>query len=160
MSAFKEQHRDGMSFEELDKLSLLDAVVKEALRVAGSAPFLFERIATKDFTLGEIKIRKGDLLNVPISYFNTRSDIYESGSRFDVNNFAKHVPTAKHAQYHPFSIGRRSCPGKYFAEMTMKIFIMSLVSHAEVVPASEKPGEWILRTGYELKEVVLDCKKL
>ena len=67
MSAFKEQHRDGLSFEELDKLSLLDAVVKEALRVAGSAPFLFERIATKDFTLGEIKIRKGDLLNVPIA---------------------------------------------------------------------------------------------
>ncbi len=155
------ESNQSLSFEKLDQLVLLDAVVKEALRENGLAPFLFERIATKDFTLGEYKIRKGDLLNVPISYFHSSTDNYETGSSFDVENFMKKDSRpGRHAQYHPFSLGKRSCPGKYFAEMTIKIFVMSLVTSVELTSTSDAEGEWVLDKGYEIKALHLKCREL
>jgi len=97
---------------------------------------------------------------VPITYFSTNLDNYESGFNFKVDNFAKDVPSTKHAQYIPFSIGRRSCPGKYFAEMTIKIFIVSLVNRTEILPTTEEKGQWILRSGYEMKDLELELKNL
>ena len=154
----------GITFEKLDSLVVLDAVVKESLRLASPAPFLFEKIAIKDFTLGKYQFRKGDLINVPLCYFNVKTQNFQSGPVFNIDNFLSQEgkQVVKHPEYQPFSMGKRSCIGKYLAEMTMKVFTISLIQSCELslVKTNAEEPQWILNKGYELKELKLHCKKI
>jgi cytochrome P450 len=57
---------NNIQFEELKNLDFLTALIKECLRYYPLTPTLVPRIATKDHTIGDLVIRKGDGINVGI----------------------------------------------------------------------------------------------
>ena len=51
-----------LDLDQLNKMNLLTAVMKESLRMASPAAILLNRVAIKDHTLGEYNIKKGTII--------------------------------------------------------------------------------------------------
>eukprot|EP00357_Protocruzia_adherens_P005908 CAMPEP_0115028358 /NCGR_PEP_ID=MMETSP0216-20121206/36227_1 /TAXON_ID=223996 /ORGANISM="Protocruzia adherens, Strain Boccale" /LENGTH=467 /DNA_ID=CAMNT_0002404475 /DNA_START=296 /DNA_END=1699 /DNA_ORIENTATION=- len=109
---------------ELDQLPYLDRVIQETLRMFPPAPAISPRVALKDIELGSLKVKKGTLVNVT-SYLLQRSPFYWK----DPTTFNPDREEFKNSElrFLPFSAGKRSCIGQFFALMEAKIAITKFV---------------------------------
>lgn len=118
------------SVRTLEELRLLDAVIKESMRLRPPA-WSVAREARVDTSLGPWSIPRGSqvyvsqyLLQRDPRYFDApnefRPDRWLDGSCDDLPRFA----------YFPFGGGPRICIGNHFAIMELKIVLVTLLQHA------------------------------
>jgi len=113
-----------ISYEVLDKMPYLSRTIKETLRLFPSVPRITGRVAQKDVLLGKLKVKKGTLVAVnpylvhhngfywkDPETFNPDREEYENGD----------------LRFMPFSTGKRSCIGQFFALMEAKIAITKIL---------------------------------
>jgi cytochrome P450 len=124
--------------EQLGLLPLLDAVVKESLRLLPPAP-LNHRIAAEDTELGGHVIPRGTELLSSAYHTHRLPDIYSNPARFSPRRWERLDPGPY--AYNPFGAGPRMCIGASFALMEIKIVLAILLQRFRLsVPPGTRVG--------------------
>jgi cytochrome P450 len=119
--------------EKIEKLPLLDAVIKESMRVLPPVPYLLRKPIVPT-SLGRFELRKNDRVAVSAYITHHLSDLYPNPRRFTPDRWFSVKPTPY--EYLPFGAGPRACLGKLFAVAEIKFALaMILMRHRlSVVP--------------------------
>lgn len=110
--------------ESLARLPLLEAVLKESMRILPPVPYTI-RSATAATRLGGLALRRSD--RVVCSHYVTHhmGDLFPNPERFDPGRWSAIRPGPY--EYLPFSAGPRLCIGYAFAMTTMKVALSMIV---------------------------------
>ncbi|KAL3527053.1 hypothetical protein ACH5RR_011709 [Cinchona calisaya] len=137
------------SMDQLSKLTVLNMVINESLRLYPPASVL-PRMAFEDIKLGDLHIPKGLSIWIPVLAIHHSEEIWgEDANEFKPDRFAsKSFAPGRH--FLPFAAGPRNCVGQSFALMEAKIILAMLISkfsftisenyrHAPVIVLTIKP---------------------
>lgn len=116
---------DTPTVEQLGKMPLLDAVVKESMRLFPPAAMM-NRFATAPFSANGYDF--GQHTAVTLSQYITHRmpELYAHPRRFDPSRWEQIQPSAY--EYFPFGAGSRMCIGAQFAMMEIKLALAMLLS--------------------------------
>ncbi|XP_010061877.2 cytokinin hydroxylase-like isoform X1 [Eucalyptus grandis] len=136
------------SVEHLSKLTLLNMVINESLRLYPPASVL-PRMAFEDIKLGDLHIPKGLSIWIPVLAIHHSEELWgKDANEFNPERFASKAFTP--GRFVPFAMGPRNCIGQSFALMEAKIILAMLISrfsftisesyrHAPVIVLTIKP---------------------
>ncbi|KAK0074343.1 hypothetical protein PV325_008469 [Microctonus aethiopoides] len=130
-----EQFQDEPTYEAIDKMEYLDAVICETLRLYPITPYM-ERVCTKPVTLAPavpggkyFLIDKGTSIWIPTYALHNDSRYYPYPRIFRPERF---ITTRKQISetgaYLPFGLGNRKCMGEQFALLVTKLCLYQLVA--------------------------------
>ena len=127
-------NRDPMA---IARLPYLDAVCQETLRIYPVAMLTFPRVALKPQELFGYQVREGDILVGCIYLTHHREDIYPEPEKFRPERFLER-------QFSPYELltfggGSRRCIGEALAQFELKIAIATVLTHYNLVLASNLP---------------------
>ncbi len=110
--------------EQLQKLPLLERVIKESMRVLTPVPWN-GRVTSQATELGGYELPKGTEVFVSIYQTHHLPEIYSQPEKFNPQRWETFEPTM--FEYNPFSAGSRICIGAGFAMMQIKIVLSMLL---------------------------------
>jgi cytochrome P450 len=110
--------------DDLAKMPLLDAVVKESLRLLPPVP-LHPRIVAEDSELGGHRLPAGSEIFLSIFHMHHDPLIFAEPRAFRPRRWETAKPSVY--EYNPFSAGPRMCIGASFATMEIKIVLATLL---------------------------------
>lgn len=126
-----------LAFADLEKLTGIDRVMKESLRLIPPVPGLPRR-AVRDVVFAGHRLPAGALLNIPLNFSHQMPEYWNDPWRFDPERFA---PARAEHRVHPyawcpFGGGAHMCLGLHFAELQVKAVLHRLLCTARwAVPA-------------------------
>ena len=136
---------DHLAYDELDTLTSLDLVMKEALRLVIPVPGLTRR-TNKDTDLLGHRIPAGTYVAAPTWGVHHMPEYWPEPERFDPERFAEHRREDKVHRYAylPFGNGIHKCIGMYFGGMEVKAAMHQLLrrNRLSVPPGYEMPIDW------------------
>ena len=118
-----------LAFDKLVELPLLDAVVKEGMRILPPAPQQF-RVAQHDTTLAGCAMPQGTRVLLSALLTNRNPELYPEPARFKPERWARISPSPY--EYLVFSAGPRGCPGYWFGLCAIKVAIAAIFSRYRV----------------------------
>jgi cytochrome P450 len=121
--------------EHLERLVLVDAAIKETLRLTPIIPLVARRV-TKPTMIGGYELPVGAIACASIYLVHHRADLWPDPTRFDPGRFLGKKADPTH--YFPFGGGTRRCLGMAFASYEMKIALAQILAHVDLAPASTK----------------------
>ncbi|KAJ7196533.1 cytochrome P450 [Mycena pura] len=136
-------HGRDLSYEEIQKLEYLDAVVREGLRIHPASPQT-ERLILQDDVIplttaipgigDSVRVKKGQVIHIPFIPMNTNPSVWgPSGAVFDPSRWLTVRDPAAPALPHgwsgmlTFCDGPRSCLGLRLAVLEFKIILATIV---------------------------------
>lgn len=127
----------------LDRMPLTDLVFKEALRMMPPVP-LIPRRAMRDFEWNGVKIPAGSSVTALVGPIMMSPDYYTDPETFDPERFSPNRAEDRSHRFAwaPFGGGAHKCIGLHFSTMQVKVFLRSLLSRYEVLPAEPGPVAW------------------
>lgn len=133
---------DISSFAYFDKLPLMNAFIKESMRVRPSAPLIF--ITTeKDVVLGGVEIPAGTDIYAHNGYLSRSDKHFKNSQEFNIDRWLdKSIPKCEHNEkaYMPFSNGSTFCPGRNLAFLQIQMYLFNIAKNFKVIK-SDKTGE-------------------
>jgi cytochrome P450 len=129
--------------DDLKNLPLTLQAIKEAMRLHPPA-YVIGRQATRDVTLGGVKVPEGRVVLLNIAGIHRRADIFENPNAFDLDRLSvereKKLPQLA---YMPFGAGPRVCIGNHFALMESHVMLATVMQHVRIdlTSAREIDGE-------------------
>jgi cytochrome P450 len=129
-----------LAAEHIDKLAVVDMVLKEAMRLYPPVPE-FPRVPTEDVDLGGTLVRAGSYIFLPMTAIHRHRSLWDDPDRFDPTRFAAEND-AKRSRYQfmPFGGGPRICIGAAFAMIEAIAMLALFVRAAHFsVPAGFVP---------------------
>ena len=111
-------------FDDIQKMPLLRAHIKETLRLYPSAAF-FARDAGETLTLGDVTFNKGDALFFPVYSLHRNAVLWEEPDAYRPERFMEE--TYPRGQFIPFGDGPRICIGAQYAETEIMVLIASVL---------------------------------
>ncbi|KIN07937.1 hypothetical protein OIDMADRAFT_99899 [Oidiodendron maius Zn] len=119
---------DSPSFEELEKLPFLTAVVKESLRIGpGGIPGVLSRITpTKGLTISGSVIPKDTIVGMSVYTIHNSELIFKDPKTFDPDRWLEADSESLEKWLVPFSKGPRSCLGINLAYCELYLTIAAL----------------------------------
>jgi cytochrome P450 len=111
------------------KLPLLDATVKEALRLQPVVPNV-GRVLQQPMTLGGLDLPAGAIVAPSIYLVHRRPSLYPDPTRFRPERFLDFKPAAW--EWLPFGGGLRKCVGAAFAMYEMKMVLAAMLPRVEM----------------------------
>lgn len=123
------------TFEELDSLKYLDAVINETLRFLPIVPRI-ERRSNKNCRFGELFIPKDTVVVVPIYTLNHDEKYFKNPESFDPDRFMGDRSSFKKS-FLPFAAGPRNCIGMKYALLEIKSCIARIVLEYKFLPSSQ-----------------------
>jgi cytochrome P450 len=117
------------TIEDLARLTLLDGIVKESMRLLPPVP-LHPRVVAKDSELGGHRFPAGSEIFLSIFHMHHDPDVFADAESFTPRRWETAKPTVY--EYNPFSAGPRMCIGASFAMMEIKIVLAMLLSRFSV----------------------------
>lgn len=120
----RELHGEAPRWDQLHRLPLLDAVIKESMRILPPVPFAI-RSPRFPTNLGDLSIDRGD--RVICSHYITHHlpELYDQPERFDPMRWFTIDPGPY--EYLPFSAGPRLCSGYLFAMTEIKVALAMIL---------------------------------
>ena len=117
------------SHNQLMQLPLLDAIVKESMRILPPVPQQF-RVAQGDTTLSgyPLAIRTKVMLSSFLT--NRQPDLYPDADRFRPDRWATIDPSPY--EYSVFSAGPRGCPGYTFGLAILKVAVATIMTRYRI----------------------------
>jgi cytochrome P450 len=111
-----------------DRLPLLRQILDESMRLYPPAP-RFDREAMADDQLGELAVKKGDLISIWPWVLHRHKKLWHEPDSFDHTRFAPDAKARLHKfQYIPFGGGPRVCVGARFAVVEALIILAHWLS--------------------------------
>ncbi|CAN7937061.1 unnamed protein product, partial [Ixodes hexagonus] len=130
-----EKHGDSPNYDAISKLSYLNGVVSETLRMFPPAPRL-ERSPMEDYVLGDtgIKVPKDCIIVVPLHSMHHDPEFFPDPYTFKPERFInENASSIRPYTYLPFGAGPRNCIGMRFALQTVKTCLLHSVRNVEFV---------------------------
>ncbi|MFN2537585.1 MAG: cytochrome P450 [Mycobacteriales bacterium] len=117
-----------VSFQALREIPVLDACIKEALRLHPPLILLL-RVAKEDLSVGGYAIRKGDLVAATPAVSNRLSDVFPDAEVYDPVRYLepRFEDTKNPWTWIPFGGGKHRCVGAAFAQMQLKAIFLVLL---------------------------------
>jgi len=132
-----------LSYDDLQQLQFLDAVIKEGLRLYPAAP-LTQRVVVQDDVLpvsktvngmGTVRVKKGQIFIVPFTPMNTNPNVWGPSSIiFDPSRWLDkdRMPSPSELPHgwsglSTFCDGPRNCLGWRLAVLEMKVILATLI---------------------------------
>jgi cytochrome P450 len=120
--------KDGIGFDDLDRLESLGLVLKETLRMYPPLPVI-PRVALESFECGGYRIPQGAMVVISPIHTHYMPEWWSEPTRFDPERFS---PARAEDQRHthswvPFGGGPHLCIGMHFAEMQIKAIMHALL---------------------------------
>ncbi|MTE13061.1 cytochrome P450 [Nocardia aurantiaca] len=135
---------DAISYADLDKLTSLDLVMKEAMRIITPVPAVMRR-TVKDTELLGYRIPADTQVGVMLWHLHHMPELWSNPYRFDPERFAepRREDKAHRHAYMPFGHGVHKCIGMYFGGMEIKAAMhqMLLRQRWSVEPNYRMPTE-------------------
>uniref|UniRef100_A0A8C6YCX3 Cytochrome P450 26A1 n=1 Tax=Naja naja TaxID=35670 RepID=A0A8C6YCX3_NAJNA len=120
-----------LGMEVLEQLKYTGCVVKETIRLSPPVPGGF-RVALKTFELNGYQIPKGWNVIYSISDTHSVAELFTNKEEFNPDRFMAPFPEdASRFSFIPFGGGLRSCVGKEFAKLLLKIFTVELARNCD-----------------------------
>jgi len=121
------------TFEDLDKLTYLDNIITETLRLHSPVALLPTREAIQDLTYKNQFIPKGSVIALNIHSIHRHPLHYSEPSQFNPDRWDAdhHVKQHKFA-YLPFSLGSRMCIGNTFSLIEQRLFLSRFLHKFQV----------------------------
>ncbi len=128
--------------EELDRLTYLDWVIRESMRVMPASAYS-QRITAEPVTLGTIRLSPGTPVVFSQYITHHRGDLYVDSDRFIPERWETITPSAY--EYLPFGAGPRMCIGAPLAMAEIRTALTLLLKrfHFQIVPGSMVNGQVI-----------------
>jgi cytochrome P450 len=111
--------------DTLMALPLLDAVVKEAMRLIPPVPFMGFRTVNDSEIAGQ-SLARGSRFYVVPQLTHRLPELYAAPDRFRPGRWFSIKPTPY--EYLPFGAGQRRCPGAWLAETNLKLVLAMMLS--------------------------------
>ncbi|KAI0699915.1 cytochrome P450 [Cerioporus squamosus] len=130
--------------DDRDRLPYVDALVKETLRWYPAVPLGVARRAMEDDEYDGYRIPKGAIVMVNLWAIMHNDKVYPDPDRFSPERFLKDGvldPEVMDPASVVFGMGRRICPGRYFADSTMFALIASVLHAFEISPELDEHGQ-------------------
>jgi cytochrome P450 len=122
--------------DTLMALPLLDAVVKEAMRLIPPVPFMCFR-TVNDAEIAGQSLARGSRFYVVPQLTHRLPELYAAPDRFRPGRWFSIKPTPY--EYLPFGAGQRRCPGAWLAETNLKLALAMMLSRFRpCVPAGAR----------------------
>jgi sterol 14-demethylase len=117
-----------VSFQALREIPLLDACIKEALRLHPPLILLL-RVAQEDLEVDGFTIQKGDLVAATPAVSNRLPEHFPEADRFDPSRYLdpRNEDRANPWAWIPFGGGKHRCVGAAFAQMQLKAIFLVLL---------------------------------
>ncbi|XP_067118434.1 cytochrome P450 4V2-like [Centruroides vittatus] len=112
-SVFYNDIQRPISKEDLNKMTYLECVIKETMRLYPVTPNT-ARKSTQDLKFGGIKYSKGTSFIIPIFHLHRNPIYFPNPNVFDPDRFLQENSNINSSAYIPFSAGIRMCIGKNF----------------------------------------------
>lgn len=128
---FKNSGSGEATYEILDKMSYLDCVIDETLRMYPIGPALLRK-CLKDYKVSDsdVVIPKGTSVFIPVLGYHRDPDVYENPLEFRPERFLN-SPNGDGMSigsfYLPFGDGPRICIGKRLAKLSAKIGLVMML---------------------------------
>lgn len=123
--------------EHLEELTTHNMVLKESMRLYPPGPAMY-RVADEDLTLGDVALKKGDIVVIAIYPMHRNSLLWEAPNSFDPSRFSAEKAEAHHRfQFIPFSGGSRICIGMKFALMEATAILAQVIRRVELGPHAD-----------------------
>ena len=88
-----------------------------------------DRVANCDFNYEGIKIKKDQIITIPIYALHHDSELYPNPDEFRPERFDdEEIKKRESVAYCPFGAGPRNCIGQRFALIEMKLLLASLLA--------------------------------
>jgi sterol 14-demethylase len=117
-----------VSFQALREIPLLDACIKEALRLHPPL-ILLMRVAKEDLSVNGFEIRAGDLVAATPAVSNRLTDVFPDAEVYDPDRYLE--PRFEDSKnpwtWIPFGGGKHRCVGAAFAQMQLKAIFLVLL---------------------------------
>lgn len=142
---------DAPTLDQMDRLPLLDRVIKESMRLLPAIPFLFFRRSAAPVRLGNYDLPEG--AKVIVSPFITQRmpELYPDPHRFHPERWSG-APPGPYA-YLPFGAGPRTCLGVSLAGISLRIMLPLIVQrHGLALPPDAE-------VSYQTRGIVLGTKR-
>ncbi|XP_012535425.1 cytochrome P450 9e2-like [Monomorium pharaonis] len=141
-----EESNGEVSYESINRLEYLDAVISEALRLYPSIPFT-ERICEKSYELppalpGEksFVVKKDMIFCIPIYGIHHDNKYYDNPDKFYPERFLNNKIHLNCSYYMPFGLGPRMCIASKFAILQVKVVLFYLLAHCNLKPCAKTPS--------------------
>ncbi|KAK1427523.1 hypothetical protein QVD17_16210 [Tagetes erecta] len=115
---------------DLDKLSYLQNVIKEGLRLYPTLPLLLPREASEDITIGGYFVPRGTMLMVNAWAIQRDPILWDEPNKFMPERFDSIGDQDKYKML-AFSMGRRGCPGTNLGYRILGLALGSLIQAFE-----------------------------
>ena len=124
-----------LSFEDLDRLTDVDLVMKESLRMLAPVPAL-PRLVLKDFEFKGHTIPAGAMVNISLTFTHHTAEHWDNPSAVDPERFGPELAEDKRAKmsYVPFCGGIHKCLGMHFAGVQVKAIVAQLLTRYRLRP--------------------------
>ena len=129
-------YRDGLDLGAVARLPLLNATIKETMRVYPPSSALFTRVAKRDVEIAGVAVRKGTLVAVPIWQIHRNPRYFPEPDTFAPERFLPDAPAIPRGAFMPFGAGPRFCLGQQFASVEIALVAAHLVRHFDVALTS------------------------
>lgn len=136
----------GADRAEIARLPLLNATIKEAMRLYPPSTALFTRVAQKDLTIRGTAIKKGNLIAIPIWQLHRDPRSFADPLVYRPERFLPGAPPIPRGAFLPFGAGPHFCLGQHFASVEMALVAAELIRHYDLS----------LDDGVQLPEPVVD----
>ncbi|XP_063825192.1 cytochrome P450 9e2-like [Ostrinia nubilalis] len=144
------QNEGQFKFESIQKMTYLDMVVCETLRMWPAAAMI-DRVCVKDYNAGrpnkhateDFVVKKDEVLTIPVWSFHRDPQYFPNPEKFDPERFSvENRHKIKPFTYMPFGVGPRNCIGSRFALCEVKVMVYQLLKTLEVSLCSKScvPG--------------------
>jgi cytochrome P450 len=121
--------------QKIARLELLDATVKEALRLQPVLPMV-GRVLQAPARIGKLDLPAGALVAPSIYLVHRRPELYPEPGRFRPERFVGLKPAAW--EFLPFGGGLRKCVGASFAIYEMKMVLAAMLPRIDARLASSR----------------------
>lgn len=141
-----EETKGEVSYEAINRLEYLDAVISETLRFYPPIVFL-ERLCEKTFELPPALpnekpfiMKKGMILWIPVYGIHHDKKYYDNPETFSPERFLNNKMYHNSSCYMPFGLGPRMCIANRFALLEVKVLLFYLLARCKLKPCAKTPS--------------------
>ncbi|XP_012541379.2 cytochrome P450 9e2-like [Monomorium pharaonis] len=142
-----EETNGEVSYEAVNGMQYLNAVLEEALRMYPVAPAT-DRLCEKDFELPptlpgleSFTVKKGEGIWLPVYALHHDPKYFEDPEKFDPERFLgeRRKDSLNCGAYIPFGLGPRMCIGNRFALLETKVLLFHLLARCDLKTCEKTP---------------------
>ncbi|GMH01447.1 hypothetical protein Nepgr_003286 [Nepenthes gracilis] len=124
---------------DLLKLSHLDNIIAETLRLYPAVPLLIPHMSSQDCVVAGFHVPRGTMLFANVWAIHRDPNLWENPTDFMPERFqSRDVDASRDFKFLPFGTGRRACPGMGLANRVVGLVLASLIQCFEWERISEE----------------------